>query len=212
MAAHVDGETPMEERDAAIEQFRSGTIPILCNVELFGEGVDIPSLEVAILLRPTQSLALYLQQVGRALRPMQWKEHAIILDHAGNSLRHGLPDEERSWSLTGREKSRRKSADDNIRVRVCPSCYAVQLPGRLDCSFCGHAFEINSREVDQKDGELIEVDKAEFKKQQRIEQGRCGTFQELVALGRARKMKNPYMWARYVWAARQNQKLAGANG
>ncbi len=198
----LDGTLAPEVRREMVECFRSGAITVLTFVSILSEGFDLPAIEVAIMLRPTASLALWIQQSGRALRPFAGKDHAIILDHAGNSLRHGLPDEEREWSLAGRAKRRRVSDEDNVKVRVCPSCFAVQLIGASACGFCGHMFEIKSRKVDQRDGELVEVDKAEFKKQQRIEQGRCGTFQELVALGRARKMKNPYMWAKFVWQAR----------
>lgn len=109
-AVHVDGETPTEVRDDAIKHFARGNVKIISNVELFGEGFDCPSIEAAILLRPTKSLGLYLQQIGRALRPYPGKENAIILDHSGNCLRHGLPDEEREWSLraaTAHEKGSR---------------------------------------------------------------------------------------------------------
>ena len=116
-AAHVDGETDINERDAAIRRFRDGTIKILSNVELFGEGFDVPCIEAAILLRPTQSLGLYLQQVGRSLRPNPGKDYAVILDHAGNCERHGLPDDEREWTLAGREK---KSDCLVTAVRISP--------------------------------------------------------------------------------------------
>ena len=72
-------------RDATIGRFVSGETLILSNVDLFGEGFDVPAIEAVIMLRPTQSLSLYLQQVGRGLRPLAGKETAIILDHAGNS-------------------------------------------------------------------------------------------------------------------------------
>ena len=100
-AEHVDGETDARDRDAAIKRFERGETRILSNVDLFGEGFDLPAIEAVIMLRPTQSLSMYLQQVGRALRTSPGKDDALILDHAGNALRHGLPDDDREWSLAG---------------------------------------------------------------------------------------------------------------
>ena len=98
-AAHVDGETPANDRRNAIASLGNGGLDVLCNCGLISEGVDVPAIGAAILLRPTASVALYLQQVGRALRPSPGKDRAIILDFAGNVARHGLPDEPRAWSL-----------------------------------------------------------------------------------------------------------------
>jgi len=100
-AEHVDGSMSAEARDAAVERFKAGQTLVLSNADLFGEGFDVPAIEAAILLRPTKSLSLHLQQVGRALRPLPGKTEAIILDHAGNSLRHGLPDHERALTSLG---------------------------------------------------------------------------------------------------------------
>lgn len=208
-AAHVDGETDVDERDNAIKKFESGEIRILSNVELFGEGFDLPAIEVAILLRPTMSLGLYLQQVGRSLRTATGKSEAIILDHAGNCQRHGLPDEERDWSLTGRE-SRKQSSDESAQsVRICQKCFAAQASGATACKFCGFVFEIKAREVNQVEGSLEEVDLNTIRLLKRKEQGRAQTREELIAIGRSRGMKNPYGWAHYVLQARQRKKLAG---
>ena len=128
-AAHVDGETDMMERDSAIERFERGEIKVLSNVDLFGEGFDLPAIEVAILLRPTQSLGLFLQQCGRVLRPCLGKKEAIILDHAGNTMRHGLPDEDRQWTLAGRERNKGGKGEENVSVRICPVCFAAQSSG-----------------------------------------------------------------------------------
>ena len=208
-AAHVDGETNVDERDAAIKKFESGEIRVLSNVELFGEGFDLPAIEVAILLRPTQSLGLYLQQVGRALRPSPGKTEAIILDHAGNVQRHGLPDEERSWSLNGRDVRRKSDDDAGPSVRTCGKCFAVQPFGATACKFCGTAFELKPREVKQVDGDLTEVDIVALRAQQRQEQGLAKTMEELVALSKKRGHKRPYAWAKYVFNARQARKLQG---
>lgn len=200
-AVHVDGESSMEHRDQSIERFRKNEIQVLTNVDLFGEGFDLPALEVAILLRPTQSLGLYLQQVGRALRPYPGKSHAIILDHAGNCARFGLPDEEREWSLESRDKKSRKS-DASASIKICPKCYAATKIGPPSCEFCGFEFEKSPREVAQVDGELQEVDAEALRRQRNAEQGKAQSLQDLIAVGKSRGYQRPEAWAKYVWRAR----------
>lgn len=205
-AEHVDGETEKNERDARVSRFRDGKTLILSNVELFGEGFDLPEIETAILLRPTHSLCLFLQQTGRALRPAKGKTQAIILDHAGNTARHGLPDEHHSWSLDGRE-GRTQGNGKTKSVKICPSCYAAQWPGRTHCAFCGFEFEIKSRKVAQEAGDLVEVNLARVRFQRRREQRQCGDLESLIALGRQRGYKRPELWARYVVRARNAKRV-----
>ena len=203
-AEHVDGGTDKGERDAAIKRFTEGTTKILSNVDLFGEGFDIPSIEAAILLRPTQSKGLFMQQTGRALRMAPGKIQAVILDHAGNCQRHGLPDEEMDWSLEGRGASK-KGEKSTVNIRICPSCFAAQTLGSLKCNFCGFIFDIKPREVDQVEGTLVEVDPALIRRKKAIEQSTAGSLQALIALGYKRKYKFPERWAAFVHAARQQK-------
>lgn len=205
-AAHVDGETDVMIRDREIKRFESGDIKILSNVELFGEGFDLPAMEAVIMLRPTQSLGMYIQQTGRVLRPSPGKECAIILDHAGNCERHGLPDEERNWTLTG-DKIRDK-VSNGPSVKICPKCFAAQFSGKPVCLFCGYSFPVQSREVDEKDGDLVEINADEFRKKRRQAQGRCGTLEELIDEGKRRGYKRPHLWASYVFRARQKRLLS----
>ena len=207
-AAHVDGETKTEDRDAAIKDFVSGKTVVLSNVDLFGEGFDLPSLEVSILLRPTQSLGLYLQQCGRSLRPAPGKRHAIILDHAGNCARHGMPCEEREWSLEG--ESRKNKKDKQPSVKICPKCFAAQFSGLKKCKICGYDYPVESRKIDHKDGELTEVDPNRIRIMRLREQGSANDFQALVDLGRKRGYRRPELWAKYIWNARQAKILSGA--
>lgn len=199
-AEHVDGGMGTAERDAIVERFRRGETLILSNADLFGEGFDVPAIEAVILLRPTKSLSLYLQQVGRALRPMPGKSEAIILDHAGNSLRHGLPDDLREWSLEDREKRAKREALD-VPVKQCEECYFVYRPAPK-CPQCGHAPEVQARELEQIEGTLQEVTKAEPRAKFR-EQGRANSLDDLIRLGRERGYKNPQFWAQKVWSSRQ---------
>jgi superfamily II DNA or RNA helicase len=100
-AAALDSTSPSRERVNTIERFRRGDITVLCNVQLFTEGFDLPEIEVVQLCRPTQSVALHMQMVGRALRPKSDGAKAIILDHAGNCARLGTPSAHRRWTLQG---------------------------------------------------------------------------------------------------------------
>lgn len=209
-AEHVDGETPTEQRDGSIRRFERGETQVLTNVDLFGEGFDLPSLEVSILLRPTDSLALYLQQCGRALRPSPGKDHALILDHAGNCARHGLPDEERTWTLEGRPKRERSDKTTSVAVKVCPKCFAAQFPGKPACLYCGTVFEVKARVIDRVDGELAEVTKDTLVRRKRdTERQNCSSLDELIALGKARGYKRPGIWAKHIWNYRQQKKNKG---
>ena len=110
IAYHLDGNTPSGERADVMTQFRDKRIQVLTNCALFDEGLDIPSLDGVILARPTQSLSRFLQMVGRALRPCEGKDRAIIVDLAGNYERLGMPDDVRVWTLDGIEKKQRKGS------------------------------------------------------------------------------------------------------
>lgn len=206
---HVDGTTPTNERDARIERFRTGETKVLTNVDLFGEGFDLPAIEAVILLRPTQSLSLYLQQVGRGLRTYPGKTTAIILDHVGNVRRHGLPDEIREWSLLGKKGRLKSKSTENTSVKVCDFCFAAQPPGLEKCIHCEHLFPKKEREIKHVSGSLEEVDRAEFIKKKRQEQYKCETLEELIALGKKRNYKNPHYWAKMIHQRRQLKKNKG---
>jgi DNA repair protein RadD len=98
-AEHIDGETPVDQREATLERIRTGETHVLCNVGIVTEGWDCPELEVCILARPTLSAGLYLQMVGRVMRPCDGKTVARIHDHAGCIREHGMPDLDREYSL-----------------------------------------------------------------------------------------------------------------
>jgi superfamily II DNA or RNA helicase len=132
-AAHVDGNTPRQQRRELIAALGSGDLDLLCNCGLVSEGLDVPGVVAAILLRPTRSLALYLQMVGRALRPAPGKNMAFILDHAGNVLRHGLPTARRRWSLHGKQQP--DGATDNLMR--CRHCGAMNERSAEFCTRCG---------------------------------------------------------------------------
>lgn len=116
-AVHLDGETDTALRRETLARFATGEITVLCNCGIVSEGLDIPAIEAVQILRPTQSLALYLQQIGRALRPAPGKEHAVIIDHTKNWLNHGLPDDVRQWSLNGKVTRQNRKLIQSANVR-----------------------------------------------------------------------------------------------
>ena len=188
-------------RRVGAARFVAGETLVLSNADLLGEGFDVPAIEAAILLRPTQSLSLHLQQIGRTLRPCDGKQEAILLDHAGNCARHGLPDDEREWSLEDRER-RKKKASDGPPVRTCTKCFRVYRPAPK-CPGCGHATPVQAREVEQRDGTLVEIDPNVIKLQRKTELKAARTYDELVELGRRRGYKHPAGWARHMIAGRE---------
>lgn len=204
-AEHVDGAMSADLRDAAVERFKAGRTLVLSNADLFGEGFDVPAIEAAILLRPTKSLSLHLQQCGRALRPCAGKSEAIILDHAGNVDHHGLPDDVRGWNLDDRER-RKKGDVAQVTTRQCAECFFVYRPASA-CPACGHVPVVVAREIDVVDGVLEEVTKAEPRAKFK-EQGKAGSLESLIQLGRQRGYSNPEFWARKVWASRQGRRAA----
>lgn len=146
------GKLDKKKRKETIEKLGTGEIQVLTSCQIISEGTDVPSVTGAILLRPTKSLSLYLQQVGRCLRVADGKDHAIIMDHVGNSLLHGLPTDERKWSLEGKKKRTVKTAP----LKVCQSCYAVNAINAKVCSTCGEPFIIEEREYKRIKGDLVE--------------------------------------------------------
>jgi superfamily II DNA or RNA helicase len=155
----VTGETPDAARAGALRRLRSGDILQLVNVDLFGEGFDLPAIEVVSFARPTMSYTLYAQQFGRALRTLGGKQYGFIIDHVGNVLKHGLPDGPRNWSLD-RRASRSKSISDSVDpVRTCPNCTSAYPRRKTQCPYCGHVPMPSGRSSpDQVDGDLTELD------------------------------------------------------
>ena len=179
-AEFLDGMTAKDNRADTLARFESGETKVLVNVDLFGEGFDLPSIECISMLRPTNSLGLYLQQVGRALRTADGKEKAIILDHVNNYQRHGMPDEERIWSLNiGSKNGKRKNESDNIRIKRCPHCFYAHSPA-LVCPNCGHKYESDGKTIREVKGELVLIgsSREEELKKEKIKEAK--TYSELV--------------------------------
>jgi superfamily II DNA or RNA helicase len=139
-AEHMDGNTPSYLRNWIVSNFRSGNIKILCNVDLISEGFDVPDCSASILLRPTKSLTLHVQQSMRCMRYTPGKR-ATIIDHVGNYVRHGLPDQEREWTLEpDPKKIKKKQSLKRADVRQCPKCFFTHELANI-CPKCGHVYK-----------------------------------------------------------------------
>jgi superfamily II DNA or RNA helicase len=237
-AATIDGNMEREDRRDVVRKLGDGRLHVLTSCEIINEGFDLPLVTAAILLRPTMSLGLHLQQIGRVLRPAPGKERAIILDHVGNLARHGLAEDVRDWSLDGRPKKKKSKKDDepDVKVTQCPECYCCHSPAQ-ECPECGHVYEAKGRQIEQVDGELKMIDglvddhnrrcancstvhsRWDHKcpacshyvdpvRQRKAEQGGAQTYDELVAIGRKRGYKNAAGWARHVFNSRQGRGVS----
>lgn len=160
-AIALSGETEAGERDRALDGFEGTEYDILVNVDLFDEGFDVPKVACVIHARPTESLAKFLQMVGRALRILEGKLEAIIIDPVRNWERHGMPDWPRAWTLDRREKKTSGEQRDTVPQRVCDGCTQPYPAYYKACPWCGHVNEPAGRaSPEQVEGDLIELDVA----------------------------------------------------
>lgn len=155
----ITSKTQDAVRSDIMRRFRNREILQIVNVDILGEGVDVPAIEVVSMARPTKSYGLYSQQFGRGLRPMAGKEHAIIIDHVDNVQTHGLPDAPVIWTLDRRERRSRKAKDDVPKTKTCLECFAVYFAYLKACPYCGVVPVPRGRGTpDQVDGDLYELD------------------------------------------------------
>lgn len=208
-AAALSAETPVHERERIMGDFRAGHIRVLCNVGIVSEGISIDAVSCCMLLRPTESVALGVQQMMRCMRYQPGKT-AKILDFVGNYTRIGVPDTPRCWSLD-KPMQKRRAINENgdFYIRSCPECFMTFQTAPV-CPFCGHVYPLHPREIQaHRDIELTRISIEEatrielLKKQSRVEQGRAQSFEDLIRLGRARGYKNPAYWAAQVMRGRK---------
>jgi DNA repair protein RadD len=196
LAEHLDGSTPLEERKRILTDFAAGTIDVVCNCAVLCEGWDRPEASCLILARPTKSLGLYRQMVGRVLRPSKetGKTDAIILDHSGAVFVHGFPDDQIQSTL--QQDRRAKNVTHRARGRhhtpaltTCPECNAVRLEG-TPCGVCGWKPVVKPKPIVFAEGELGAVERsrqvraAEYTTDQRF-----SFYRQLIWIGRERGHK-----------------------
>lgn len=209
-SASIDGTLSDDERIDRVDALTTGRIKVLTSVDVISEGFDLPAVTAAILLRPTESLVLDLQQKGRVLRPSPGKECAIILDHVGNCRRHGLAEEDRTWTLDGRVGKRGTKNGTQLNLTTCEACYTVHVPAAA-CPSCGKVYPTQERKIAEVDGELAQLtaDKLEAERQRirrRQEVGIAKTKEQLQAIAKERGYDPK--WVNMMLGLRARQRYA----
>lgn len=227
----VHGDMEDEDRDVRIAGLGDGRIQGIVTVDVVSEGTDIPAAEVAILLRPTESESLYLQQVGRVLRTVyapgydlsdedqrhdaiaaSGKHFGLILDHVGNVAYHGMPAANREWTLDGRKKGKREGLikEKPVLVMQCPKCHYTEVPRqvcggpRRDGTTCDHIFEVQSRMIEEKAGKLAEIEDNDLPPP-RVNTGAARSKEALMALGHSSRQADHVLQARAEKEGLQNE-------
>ena len=217
-ARHIDSHTSEDEREQVLQDFKDGKFKILCNCNLISEGITLPSAEVCLLLRPTLSTVLYIQQSMRALTPNANKV-AIIIDYVNNIQRHGMPTAERKWSLETKVNDYiNENEDGTLKIRVCQECFGTFETAPV-CPYCGAEYKVTPIEI--ANFKEIELKKIEEAKAARIQKWRdsldervkvyknineCKSWGELLAFARIKGYKPGYA---YVMAKKMGIKIGG---
>jgi superfamily II DNA or RNA helicase len=207
-ASHVDGTTPHASRRALIAALATGEVQVLCNCGLISEGLDVPTVTAAILLRPTKSLALHLQQVGRALRPAPGKAKALILDHAGNTYRFGPADLERAWSLEGRAGK----GEAPPPLQRCFGCGALIPAAAMICSECGTVLRVpkpKAPHVERASATLVATDRLRTMTYKQVLAWAGGDRDRLRLVAAARGYKPGWVYYRLQELAEAASTLKG---
>lgn len=201
LARHMDSHTPEKERLEILQDFKENKFTVLCNCNLISEGITLPTASVGLLLRPTLSLTLYIQQAMRCLTPVKGKR-AIIIDYVNNVQRHGLPTMDRDWNLETKVKEYdNENEDGTLKIRVCQECFSTFETAPI-CPYCGAVYQTTDVEIQNfKQIELKKVEEAkEAKRQQFMKRTaekianykkpeECKTFYELVEFGKLKGYK-----------------------
>jgi superfamily II DNA or RNA helicase len=187
-AGIIKGDMSGDERRKIVQDLADGIVRVMVSVDVVSEGFDLPSVETAILLRPTQSLGLYLQQIGRILRPSAGKT-ATILDHAGNIAKHGLAEYDREWSLDGQAAAKKKA--EASTHRQCDGCYAMYPKILPACSECGWTPPPPpDKEFEHSDEELVEIRRTPLQ----LLLSECKTREDLKRIAKAKGYKPGFVY------------------
>lgn len=200
-SAHMDGDTPDSERRRIIADYADGKLMNLCTVDilLFGfdlsaqVGRDVP-VESMSDCRPTQSTTTQRQKNGRVLR---YKDYpALIFDHVGNAHIHGLPCDEKEWTLEGKKKRKKQEAQRAAPMKTCDVCFFCHPPAP-ECPSCGFKYPHGGRDLEEVEGELEEIKRQEFRKAKKREEGMCRTLEDWQELAKERGYNRGWAFHRY---------------
>jgi DNA repair protein RadD len=207
LAEHIDGTTAIEERDAILARLAAGKIEVISNAMVLTEGWDQPAASCLVLARPTKSLGLYRQMVGRVLRPAEGKTDALILDHAGAVFEHGFPEDPIAWTLSEDQRATNKAhaargAWSGSTLATCPECSAVRFAGK-PCPACGWHPVRRAEAVQVVDGELGRVGRdRSVRRDEWTPQAKAEFHRQLLYIARERGYKPG-------WAAQKHKEKFG---
>lgn len=217
-AEAIDATTRPQVRDTAVRKFRDQQLKVLVNVNLFTEGIDLPNVDCVIMVRPTMSLALYMQFSMRCLNPRPGKT-AVIIDQVGNWERFGLPNADRDWRALAKSKKAKSLKRGGVQVIQCPDCFGVVEKNEVEdntCPLCGYSPLVKKRDYEEQKAELIEITESDNVKRikkiisdqvmlnvstKRIDQ--LQSRQEFQAYAKLHGYKPGWVW--YMW----NKKRKG---
>ena len=213
-AAAIDGKMSSFDRKRIVRDFGAGALNVMTSCSLVSEGFDVPAIRAGFDMNPTLSLKEYLQRCGRTLRKTPGDDRPVLLmDHAGNSIQDGfgLPDDDREWSLDC-VKRKKKSDVKNVPIKQCPKCYACCRATSSCCPECGNVFVSAPRALEEREGDLVEVNTSEVRKVRKIDQAVADAWSldDLVAVAKERKYSKPEAWAMHIMAARANRRKGKA--
>lgn len=217
-AEAVDATTPALVRDNAVRKFRDQQLKVLVNVNLFTEGIDLPNVDCVIMVRPTMSLALYMQFSMRCLNPRPGKT-AIIIDQVGNWERFGLPNTDRDWKVLAKSKAKpaKSLKQGGVQVIQCPDCFGVVEKSEVEdntCPLCSYSPLVKKRGYEEKKAELLEITESDQVKRikkiisdqvlmsvvgKRVDQ--LQSRQEFQAYAKLHGYKPGWVW--YMWEKKQ---------
>lgn len=205
-AAHLDGKMPKKARSDIMQQFRDGKILILSSCNIISEGISVNECDCCLMLRPTDSVALWIQQVCRCLRtdPNNPGKVATILDFVGGYTRMGLPDDPREYSLeNGVTRKPTFRPDGLLNLRVCDHCFKTYEAPAPKCPFCGAEYTLKPRELKMiEDIQLKKIEAVERQKERdRIDQAKMDvrkarSYEDFLQIALANGYKSPKYWAR----------------
>jgi len=197
LAEHIDGSTPVAERDAILANLAAGKIEIVTNCQVLTEGWDCPEVACTVLARPTKSLGLYRQMTGRTLRPAPGKTDSLVLDHAGAVFQHGFVDDPITWTLHEDQRAENKAHSARGQYKApalttCPECAAVRFEGQ-PCPACHWHPVAKPKHVDIADGELGAVDRNRTVTRPSNDD-RLKFYRQLLYIARERNYKSGWAW------------------
>jgi superfamily II DNA/RNA helicase len=204
---HIDAYTPQDDREQIIQDFRDSHVQVLTSVNVLGIGFDVPDASCAILARPTLSEALSMQQVGRVLRPADGKQDALLLDHAGNTLRFGLPKDFRIPDLDDHDRPTTKEKRKQLKMLSCKECSFVLEPSQRTCPNCGTDRVKHNSNLVYRDGVLVEYDGDGDGKQHYSQADQRAWYSAFKWFAeRQPRFKNPRGWTYYIFLSKFSVK------